>query len=101
MEYCEVYKRENLDFHSETVVPFWQDSQIEQLIITSSGQLNFFIEQIAPPYQAWIFNLQLFVPSERIAVEARRVGFQNVVNTGSASNQDLLASLAKETGRKQ
>ncbi len=101
VEYCEVYKRENLAFHSEITVPFWQDSQIDQLIITSSGQLSFFIEQIAPQYRNWIFQLVLYVPSERIAIEARRVGFHTVVNTGSASNQDLLASLAKETGRKQ
>ncbi|ROV58691.1 uroporphyrinogen-III synthase [Vibrio ponticus] len=93
VEYCEVYKRENLAFHSEIAVPFWQDSQIKQLIITSSGQLSFFIEQIAPQYRDWIFQLVLLVPSERIAIEARRVGFQTVVNTGSASNKDLLASL--------
>ncbi len=93
VEYCEVYKRENLAFHSEIVVPFWQDKQIKQLIITSSGQLNFFVEQITPQYRDWIFSLELFVPSERIAIEARRVGFHNVVNTGSASNQELLATL--------
>ncbi|OLQ93672.1 uroporphyrinogen-III synthase [Vibrio ponticus] len=93
VEYCEVYKRENLAFHSEIAVPFWQDRQIKQLIITSSGQLSFFIEQIAPQYRDWIFQLVLLVPSERIAIEARRVGFQTVVNTGSASNKDLLASL--------
>ncbi|MBA5764432.1 uroporphyrinogen-III synthase [Vibrio sp. 404] len=101
VEYCEVYKRENLAFRSEIAVPFWQDSQVDQLIITSSGQLSFFIDQIAPPYRNWIFKLALFVPSERIAIEARRVGFHTVVNTGSASNKDLLAALAKETGRKQ
>ncbi|MGF1911653.1 uroporphyrinogen-III synthase [Vibrio kasasachensis] len=100
VQYCEVYKRKNLAFRSEIAVPFWQDSQINQLIITSSGQLNFFIEQIAPQYRDWVFKLALFVPSERIAIEARRVGFHTVVNTGSASNKDLLAALAKETGRK-
>ncbi|HAS63183.1 MAG TPA: uroporphyrinogen-III synthase [Vibrio sp.] len=101
VEYCEVYKRENLAFRSEITVPFWQDSQVNQLIITSSGQLNFFIEHIAPPYRDWVLKLALFVPSERIAIEARRVGFHTVVNTGSASNKELLAALAKETGRKQ
>ena len=93
VEYCEVYKRENLAFRSDLTVPLWQDSQVNQIIITSAGQLNFFIEQIAPQYRRWLYQLRLFVPSERIADEARRLGFHFVVNTGSASNQDLLATL--------
>ncbi|KII80249.1 uroporphyrinogen-III synthase [Vibrio renipiscarius] len=91
--YCEVYKRENLAFRSELTVPFWQDKHVKQLVITSSGQLDFFIQQIAPQYQSWLQQLTLFVPSARIAHEARRFGFHSVVNTGSASNQDLLATL--------
>ncbi|ODS12700.1 uroporphyrinogen-III synthase [Vibrio scophthalmi] len=93
VEYCEVYKRENLAFRSELTVPLWQDSHVDQVVITSSGQLNFFIQQIAPQFQSWLQQLTLFVPSERIANEARRFGFHSVVNTGSASNQDLLATL--------
>ncbi|EGU36208.1 uroporphyrinogen-III synthase [Vibrio ichthyoenteri ATCC 700023] len=93
VEYCEVYKRENLAFRSELTVPLWQDNQVDRLVITSSGQLNFFIQQTMPQYQSWLQQLTLFVPSERIANEARRFGFHSVVNTGSASNQDLLATL--------
>ncbi|MDA0150339.1 uroporphyrinogen-III synthase [Vibrio sp. LaRot3] len=93
VEYCAVYERKNLEFRSDLMVPLWQDKQVTQLIITSSGQLEHFWQQIDPRYTSWLLQLALYVPSERIAIEARRFGFCNVISTGSASNRDLLATL--------
>jgi len=93
VEYREVYKRENLAFRSDLLVPIWQDNEINQLVITSSGQLEYFISQFNQLERSWLFTLHLYVPSERIAKQAREVGFKVVTNTFSASNQVLLAAL--------
>jgi uroporphyrinogen-III synthase len=100
VEYREVYKRENLAFRSDLLVPIWQDENINQLVITSSGQLDYFISQFTKEHLDWLFTLHLYVPSERIAQQAREVGFKVVTNTFSASNQVLLAALRPdETGQ--
>lgn len=96
VEYREVYKRENLAFRSDLLVPFWQDKNINQLVITSSGQLDYFISQFNQQQRDWLFTLHLYVPSERIAQQAREVGFKVVTNTFSASNPVLLAALRPE-----
>lgn len=93
VEYREVYKRENLAFRSDLLVPLWQDEQITQLVITSSGQLEYFISQLSSAERNWLFTLHLYVPSERIAQNAREAGFKVVTNTLSASNPVLLAAL--------
>ena len=93
VEYIEAYKRENIAFRSDLLVPIWQDRQITRLIITSSGQLEYFISQFAESERLWLYDLTLYVPSERIAQEALKLGFNKVFNTNSASNKDLLAVL--------
>jgi len=100
VEYREVYKRENLAFRSDLLVPIWQNKPITQLVITSSGQLSYFVSQLTDDHKSWLFTLHLYVPSERIAQQAREVGFQVVTNTFSASNKVLLAALRpSETGQ--
>ncbi|MEL7291990.1 MAG: uroporphyrinogen-III synthase [Pseudomonadota bacterium] len=93
VEYREVYKRQNLALRSDLLIPLWQDKQITQLIITSSGQLEHLLSQLTPAQQNWLFTLHLWVPSERIAQQAREAGFKVVTNTFSASNSVLLAAL--------
>ncbi|KOO10552.1 uroporphyrinogen-III synthase, partial [Vibrio xuii] len=99
-EYREVYKRENIAFRSDLLVPLWQDRKVNQLVITSSGQLNHFVSQLSELELDWLFKLTLYVPSERIEQEALQLGFKKVVNTYSASNKDLLTALrSTETGQ--
>ncbi|MGD8174057.1 uroporphyrinogen-III synthase [Vibrio sp. TRT 21S02] len=93
VEYLETYKRENIRFNSRFLVPIWKTKGIKQLIITSSGQLVYFVSQVAEEFHNWLFQLQLYVPSKRIAEEARDIGFTSIVNTEGASNKDLLAAL--------
>tara|TARA_Y100001956_G_C4127714_1_gene191265 strand:- start:3282 stop:4025 length:744 start_codon:yes stop_codon:yes gene_type:complete len=93
VEYVETYKRENIAFRSDLLVPIWQDKQITQLVITSSGQLEYFVAQLSASDMVWLKTLQLYVPSKRIVQEALKLGFEKVINTYSASNKDLLATL--------
>jgi len=93
VSYLEVYKRDSLAFDPNVELLNWQSNHIKQIVITSLGQLNHFVSQLTQPQTDWIFELRLFVPSQRIANQAKLLGFLDVINTGSASNKDLLAAL--------
>ncbi|PMK02805.1 uroporphyrinogen-III synthase [Vibrio sp. 10N.261.55.A7] len=93
VEYREVYRRDYISFQAQASIEKWQQSNINALIITSSGQLHFFLSQVDRTSKNWLFDLPLFVPSERIAAEAQQLGFNKVINTGSASNSALVTAL--------
>ncbi|MFB9137448.1 uroporphyrinogen-III synthase [Vibrio sp. AK197] len=99
VEYREVYQREYRDFDAEVLVAQWQQAHIDTVVITSSGQLNFFASKIAEVDLHWLYSLKLIVPSDRIAKEANAMGFHIVSNTGSAANSDLLATLQPNIGQ--
>ncbi|GLT19013.1 uroporphyrinogen-III synthase [Vibrio zhanjiangensis] len=93
VSYLEAYKRENLTFDPDIEVLRWKNNHVTSVVITSLGQLNHFVSQLTQTKKEWVFKRQLFVPSQRIASHAQRLGFLDVINTGSASNKDLLAAL--------
>ncbi len=96
VEYREVYQRQYCDFDAFALVPMWQKHQVDALVITSSGQLAFFVSKLAAVDQTWLYSLKLIVPSVRIAAEARAMGFHFVTHTESAANPDLLATLQSQ-----
>ncbi len=99
VEYREVYQRQYREFDAALLIPRWQNNRVDTVIITSSGQLGFFVSNIAAVDPTWLYSLKLIVPSARIAEEATAMGFHFVTNTGSAANPDLLATLQPNIGR--
>lgn len=93
VSYLEIYRRENITFDADIEIVSWKNNRIKQIVITSLGQLNHFVSQLSQTQKKWVVTLQLFVPSQRIATEAKQLGFLDVITTGSASNKDLLAAL--------
>jgi uroporphyrinogen-III synthase len=92
--YKEVYQRKDLPFDASAYCKQWQQQNVDTLIITSGHQLAFFMSQLDNPAMApWAHQLKLLVPSERIANDARTMGFEHIVVTRSAANQDLVAAL--------
>jgi uroporphyrinogen-III synthase len=91
--YGEVYQRKPISLVTEHLVPQWQNENIDQLIVTSHHQLEHLVSQCNSVDTSWLFSLKLYVPSQRIAQEAIRLGFQTAINVGSANNQDLVAAL--------
>ncbi|USD41034.1 uroporphyrinogen-III synthase [Vibrio sp. SCSIO 43135] len=93
VEYQQVYRRINLPFMSEPTVSHWQSNDVDTLIITSSGQLEHLYNQIDALYHSWLHALLLVVPSERIAADAKKMGFNHIISASSASNQNLMEAL--------
>lgn len=93
--YKEVYRRDTITLFAAESISLWQQQQVTQLVVTSSGQLNFMMDQFSDSQRLWLLNLALFVPSERIRQEALHMGFGCVTNVGSASNTELAASISQ------
>ncbi len=93
VEYREVYKRDYIPLHPTSLMTLWKQHGVDSLVVTSSGQLSHLISQFNSQDTAWLSSLRLFVPSQRILEDAQAIGFKNITNTGSASNDDLLAAL--------
>ncbi|MBL4297355.1 uroporphyrinogen-III synthase [Vibrio fluvialis] len=91
--YREVYQRVDLPFAGDVCVAAWQQAGVDTLVITSSHQLMFFVSQLTASSLSWVLGLKLLVPSDRIAHDAKALGFQTIVTTGSAANPDLVAAL--------
>ncbi|WP_394252719.1 uroporphyrinogen-III synthase [Vibrio profundi] len=91
--YCETYRREFIPIQDRLTFLHWKESGINQIVITSQGQLEFLTSSTPIEFLPWLQQQQLFVPSQRIAARAQQLGFSFVENTVSANNQDLLASL--------
>ncbi|WP_070962904.1 uroporphyrinogen-III synthase [Vibrio sonorensis] len=93
VSYVETYTRQHLDFNSDSKVIQWQEAKVSHLVVTSSDQLTHFLSQLTSAQIHWIQTLQLYVPSERIARQAKALGFVYITNVGSATNKELLAAL--------
>ncbi|MBF9001962.1 uroporphyrinogen-III synthase [Vibrio nitrifigilis] len=93
VSYKEVYRRKERPFDSRKAVAAWRDAKVNTLVITSGQQLQFFVSQFNRDDQNWLWQQRLLVPSERIATQARSMGFIDVISTGSAHNSDLVAAL--------
>ncbi len=93
VDYCATYQREFIPFDVQRCLHHWQEKEITQVIITSGEQLSYFVEQFPPPQLQWLVQRQLFIPSQRIAAQAKTYGFNNIICTYGASNQNILAAL--------
>ncbi len=93
VHYKEVYQRTTVPFNGSKCVQDWQLAQVDTLVITSSHQLTYFLSQLDDIGSTWAHQLILVVPSERIARDAKALGFTRILISQSASNPDLVAAL--------
>lgn len=93
VKYCESYRRQFIPFDASDKVAQWREQKITHAVFTSEEQLQFFVHQLSGFERAWMLNLHLFVPSQRIAQVANEIGFQNTIVVGSANNFDLVAAI--------
>ncbi|WP_394245387.1 uroporphyrinogen-III synthase [Vibrio astriarenae] len=92
VEYREVYQRKNLYFDSKSTVKEWKDKQIKHVVITSNEQLNHLLSMCKSDKQ-WLIERTLYVPSKRIATQAKALGFSKVICTHGASNPVISCAL--------
>ncbi len=94
--YCEVYQRHSLSFDGHLVIQRWKEDKVDTFVITSAEQLRQLLRCVPVSDYSWLLQQRLIVPSVRIADEARQIGFNVILVSGSASNPDLLVAIQRQ-----
>ena len=93
VDYCEVYKREYSSDPQGELVKSWQSQGVDSIIITSGGLLSHIVQLATASAKDWLLSRLLIVPSIRVVLEAKELGFTQIINAEGASNQALIAAL--------
>ncbi|MGB5855521.1 MAG: uroporphyrinogen-III synthase, partial [Oceanisphaera sp.] len=67
--------------------------QVDSIIITSGGLLSHIVQLTNDRAKDWLRSRLLIVPSIRVVLEAKELGFTQIINAEGASNQALIAAL--------
>ncbi len=94
VEFCECYQR-NARIYDGTEEAFrWRDRGITTLVVTSGEMLQQLYTLIPEWYRNdWLLHCQLVVVSERLAMLARDLGWQDIRIADNADNDALLRAL--------
>ncbi|MCW8331115.1 uroporphyrinogen-III synthase [Photobacterium sp. SDRW27] len=95
VSYCETYRRSWIALDGAQLCQTWQSQQVSSLVITSGEQLAHLSSLIPDDTKAWFLQCHLFVPSQRIADQARMLGFTTISTVESAANHHLFTTLSK------
>lgn len=97
VSFLESYQRVNVDLDGFTCVNNWQQALINGVIITSVEILNQLVKLVPSQYDAWLFSLAMYVPSERVRQHAYQLGFKQVYLLPSLNTKQIV-SFFKELG---
>ena len=97
VRYCETYRRSWIALDGAQLCRRWQSKQVSALVVTSSEQLVHLDSLIPDDTKAWFLQRHLFVPSQRIADQASKLGFTTISTVGSAANRHFFTILSKKS----
>ena len=90
-----LYQRQRRQLTAEQVLG-WQDRQVETVVVTSCSLADALLATTPPPLHDWLLELQLLVPSARVAKHCHQAGFGRVEILSGASDDAVLAYFEKE-----
>ncbi len=91
--YVETYQRHWDTKQAQIQSLSWQKKQLDTLVVTSGEQLTRLFYSLDLKGQQWLHRCQLLVPSQRILLQAKTLGFTQVACTHSASNDSFFHAL--------
>lgn len=92
--FCECYQRSNRHYDGAEEAMRWQTRGVTRLVITSGEMLKQLWSLIPQWYrERWLLNCEVLVVSERLAEQARELGWRNIRVADSADNDALLRAL--------
>ena len=89
VEYAECYRRIRPAADTEPLVERWKRGGIDAVSITSSEGLANFFDMLAAAGKEYLRATPVFVPHQRIAAAAARLGIRKVVVTGRGDAQTV------------
>ena len=92
--FCECYQRCNRHYDGAEEAMRWQSRGVSQIVITS-GEMLQQLWSLTPEWyrEQWLLTCDLLVVSERLALQARELGWRNIKVADSADNDALLRAL--------
>ena len=93
LEYVECYHRGKPDVDSTELLSKWSQGRINAVIITSSEGLHNLFDMIGRLGQQLLQETPVFTAHERIACKAREAGLRKVIQTRTAGDNGIIASL--------
>ena len=91
VDYAEVYRRVCPQSDIEWLAPLWQ--QRIQLVCVTSNVILENLYKMLQPYRNALLNTTLVVPGQRCWQLAQQLGFKKIIQSDSASDQDMLQSI--------
>ncbi|CAM3372897.1 Uroporphyrinogen-III synthase [Klebsiella spallanzanii] len=92
--FCECYQRSARHYDGAEEAMRWQSRGVSTLVITSGEMLQQLWTLIPQWYrERWLLNCRILVVSERLAEQARALGWQDIQVADSADNDALLRAL--------
>lgn len=86
------YKRSKSSMDGAVLLKHWEDRTLDAITMTSSEGLRNLFEMVGKLGQAWLRKTPLFVPHQRIAVQAGMLGLGAIHSTGPG-DEGLVAGL--------
>jgi uroporphyrinogen-III synthase len=97
VEYAECYRRVRPRADSAPLLAAWARGGVHAVTVSSSEGLANLFEMLGKLGQQWLRTTPLFVPHERVAEAARRLGVRSVIVSG-AGDAELLEALVAYFG---
>lgn len=94
VEFCECYQRRARIYDGTEEAFRWRERGINTLVVTSGEMLQQLYTLVPEWYRNnWLLHCQLVVVSERLAILARDLGWQDIRVADNADNDALLRAL--------
>jgi len=93
VSYLEVYDRKLVEMNVQDCERQWQQHQINTIVVTSGEILQHIYTNVGENSLSWLRGLWLVVPSDRIAIMAKKLGANNVSISHGADNESILKIL--------
>ena len=92
MEYAACYRRGRPDTDLGPLIAAWNRGEVDAVTVSSSTGLRNFVALAGPAGRRLVESTPLFVPHERVADEARRLGAASAISAGP-TNEEMLEAL--------
>ena len=96
VHYGECYQRRKPDNNAQLLLKHWAQHKLDIIIITSVEGLHNLMDMVGLQAQDTLLRTPLLVVSERMAQEARKLGFKStLVCAAKASDEEIVTSLLR------
>ncbi len=99
VDYVELYRRRSLEHDPAEVARMLETERVDVIVVTSAQILEGLVAfRRYPQLAAWLRDLPLIVPSPRVGEQARKAGFEHVINAGGAGDETVIQCLEQLAG---